>query len=91
MPADNDGKIQTIRKLGNALLNMQQMSIRQAVHVVLSLPLHSSSRKTIFINTTPNDRQIAMLKRPLLLEQEPDDSENIVSASILEKYIACPA
>ena len=32
---DNDGKIVTIRKLGNALLNMQQMSIRQAVHVVL--------------------------------------------------------
>ena len=87
---NNDGKIQTIRKLGNTLLNMQQMSIRQAVHVVISLPLHSSSRKTIFINTAPDVKQIVVLKRPLLLEQEPNDSEDIVSASILDKYITRP-
>ena len=64
--ADNDGKIETIRKLGNALLNMQQMSIRQAVHIVLSFPLYSSSRNTIFINIAPDDKQIVVLKRPLL-------------------------
>ena len=88
--AGNYGKIESIRKLGNALLNIQQISIRQAVHIVLSLPLYSSSRNTVFINTTPDDKQIAVLKRPLLLEQEPDDSEDIVFASILDKYMARP-
>ena len=69
---------------------MQYMSSRQTLHVVLPFPLHTSSRKTIFINIAPDDRQIVVLKRPLLLEQEPDYSEDIVSASILDKYIAWP-
>jgi len=46
-----DNKIETIRKLGNTLINMQQMSSRQVVHISLSLSLYSTSRKTIFINT----------------------------------------
>ena len=35
-----DDNIQIIFKLGNALLEQQQMSSRQVVHIVLSLPLH---------------------------------------------------
>ena len=87
---NNDGKIQKIHKLGNTLLNMQQMSSRQAVHIVLSLPLHSSSRKTIFINTSPDDKKTVVLKRPSLLEKEPDDPVDIISPSVLDKYIARP-
>lgn len=48
---DRDNKIQTIHKLGNVMLNTQQMLTRQAFHIVPSFPLYSSSRKTIFINT----------------------------------------
>lgn len=49
-----DDTIQVIRKLGNALLNFQEMSSRQAVHIVLPLALHCSSLRTIFINTSPH-------------------------------------
>lgn len=59
---NNEIKIETIQKLGNALLNMQQMSSRQAVHIVLSLPLYSSSRKIIFINTAPFDKRTFVLE-----------------------------
>ena len=48
-----DDNIQIIHKLGNALLEQQEMSSRQAMHIVLSLPLHQSSQKTMFINTSP--------------------------------------
>ena len=34
--------MQMIRTLGNTLLNLQQMSSQQAVHIVLSLPLTCS-------------------------------------------------
>ena len=87
---NNDSKVETIRRLGNALLNMQQMSSRQAVHIVLSLPLYSSSRKTIFINTAPSEKRTFVLKKPHVLQQEPDDSENIMCASIIDKYLARP-
>ena len=88
---NNDNNIDTIRKLGNALLNMQQMSSRQAVHIILSLPLYSSSRKTVFINTTPLEKRTFVLKRPSQLQQEPDSSEDIMCASIIDRYIARPS
>ena len=71
----------------NALINYQEMSSRQAVHIALSLPLHKSSRKTIFINTSPPENRILLLKSPKLLAKEKDDFENIMYASVVDKYI----
>jgi hypothetical protein len=45
--------MKTISRLGKALVNMQQMSAQQVVHIILPLPLNTSSRKCIFINTSP--------------------------------------
>jgi hypothetical protein len=67
--------MQMIRTLGNTLLNLQQMSAQQVVHISLSLPLNSSSRECIFINTTLPSEHTFMLKPPFLLKQEPDNSE----------------
>ena len=44
--------IQTISRLGKALLNLPQMSVQQDVYIVLSLSLNTSSRKCIFMNTS---------------------------------------
>ena len=82
--------MQMIRKLGNALLNMQQMSAQQAMHITLSLPLSCSSREFIFINTYPVDERNVMLKPPILLKQEPDDSEDVMCHSIIYHYIRHP-
>jgi hypothetical protein len=43
--------MQMICTLRNTLLNLQQMSAQQVVHIVLSLRLNYSSRKCVFINT----------------------------------------
>ena len=48
-----DDNIQIIRKLGNALLEQQQISSRQVFHIVHSFPLHQSSQKMMFIKTSP--------------------------------------
>jgi len=53
---NNDSKVETIRKLGNALLNMQQMSSRQAIYIVFSLPLYCLSRKSIFLDIAPSNK-----------------------------------
>jgi hypothetical protein len=50
--------IQMIHTLGNTLLNLQQMSAQQEVHIALSLPLTCSSRKCVFINTSPLEKHI---------------------------------
>ena len=72
------------------MLNYQQMSSYQTVHIALSLPLQRSSRSTIFINTSPLESKIVMLKSLKLLGKKKDDFENIMYASAIEKYVARP-
>jgi len=83
--------MQMIHKLGNTLLNLQQMSAQQAVHIALSLPLSCNSRECIFINTSAVDEHTLMLKPPILLKQEPDDSEDVMCHSIIDYYIGRPS
>lgn len=68
-------------------LNMQQMSSQQAVHIIFPLPLYSSSRKTIFINTALAEKQTYVLKRPILLQHEPNNFEDILCMTTFDKYV----
>jgi len=69
---------------------MQQMPAQQAVHIVLSLPLNSGSRHCIFINTSPINERAFMLKRPKDLQQEPNESKDVMCLSIIDYYIQHP-
>jgi hypothetical protein len=83
--------IQMIRTLGNTLLNLQQMSAQQAVHIALSLPLNCSSRKCVFINTSPLEKHTFVLKPLVLLEQELDNSKDMLCRSIIDYYLQRPS
>ena len=83
--------IQMIHMLGNTLLNIQQMSSQQAVHIALSLPLTCSSRKCVFINTSPLEKPTFMLKPHVLMQQEPNNSKDVVCRSIIDYYVQCPS
>jgi hypothetical protein len=83
--------VQMIQTLGNTFLNIQQISAQQAVHIALSLPLTCSSRKCVFINTSPPEKCTFVLKPPVLLQQEPDKSEDMVCHSIIDYYIQRPS
>jgi len=80
-----------IRKLGNTLLNLQQMLAQQAVHIVLSFPLSCSSRECIFIHTSPVDERTIMLKPTILLKQEPNDLEDVMCHYIIDYHIGSPS
>jgi hypothetical protein len=83
--------IQMIHTLGNTLLNIQQMFAQQAVHIALSLPLTCSSRKCVFINTSPLEKCTFVLKPPIFLEQEPDNSKDVLCRSIVDYYLQRPS
>jgi hypothetical protein len=65
--------IQMIRILGNTLINLQQMSAQQEVHIALSLPLTCGSKQCVFINTSPLEKCIFVLKPSVFLQQELDN------------------
>jgi hypothetical protein len=79
-----------IHTLGNTLLNIQQMSSQQVFHITLSLPLNCSSRKCVFINTSPLETRTFVLKPPSLLKQDPDNSEDMIYRSIIDYYLQRP-
>jgi hypothetical protein len=84
-------EISHMRTLGNALLNLQQMSTQQAVHILLSLPLNSSSRKCVFINTSPLENHTFVLKPSCFLQQEPNNSEDVLCRYIVDYYLQLPS
>jgi hypothetical protein len=83
--------IQMIRTLGNTFLNHQQMSAQQAVHIALSLSLNYSSRKCVFINTSPLEKRTFVLKPSVFLEQDTDNSEDMLCRSIIDYYLQRPS
>jgi hypothetical protein len=83
--------IQMIHTLGNTFLNLQQMSTQQAIHIALSLPLTCSSRKFVFINTSPLEKHTFVLKPPVFLEQDPNNSEDVLCRSIVDYYLQRPS
>ena len=66
------------------------MSAQQAVHIILSLPLNTSSRNCIFVNTSPIEHRAFVLKKQKELEREPDESEDIMCPSIIDYYVLRP-
>ena len=69
---------------------MQQISPQQVVHIVLSLPLNTSSRNCVFINTLSSDKRAFILKKKKELQQEKDESEDKICPSIIDYYMRPP-
>ena len=64
---------QMIGMLGNAMLNLQQMSMQQAIYIVLWFPFNNSNRKCVIINTSSKERWAFILKRPKKFQQKPNN------------------
>ena len=82
--------IEMIRTLEIHYLTFNRCQLNHAVHITLSMPLNSSSRQCVFINTSPSDEGTFILKPNFLLKQEPDNSEDIMCRSIIDYYVARP-
>ena len=82
---------QQVRDIGNTFLNSVEISAQEAVYIILQLPMRKSSREIIFINTSPPDERIQLLKPLSEIEELPDESEEIHSGGLIKRYIERPA
>ena len=78
---------QQVRDIGNKFLNSVEISTQEAVYIILQLPMRKSSREVIFINTSPPDERIQLLKPLSEIEELPDESEEIHSGGLIKRYI----
>ena len=81
---------QQVRDIGNKFLNSVEISAQEAVYIVLQLPMKKCSRQVIFINTTPPEERVQLLKPVSDIKELEDDSEDIYTSGLLQRYAKRP-
>ena len=75
-----------MRKVGSAFLTRQEVSARDAVYRLLSLPMKQLSRSVVFVDTNPKNERIAVLKDKSTLDQLDEDDTNVFQKSLIDRY-----
>ena len=66
---------QQVRDIGNRFLNNVEISAQEEVYIVLQLPMRKSSRHVVFINTSPPEDRVQLLKPLQEINDLEDDSD----------------
>lgn len=82
---------QQVRDIGNKFLNNVEISAQEAVYIVLQLPMRKSSRQVVFVNTSPPEDRVKLLKSFSDIKEMEDDSEEIYASGLLDRYTKRPA
>jgi len=76
---------QQVRDIGSKFVNNVEISAQEAVYIVLQLPMRkASSREIVFINTTPPEERVQLLKPVNDIKEMDDDSEEIYTSGLLK-------
>ncbi|XP_035683454.1 uncharacterized protein LOC118420666 [Branchiostoma floridae] len=79
-----------LRKLGTTFLNHREVSAQEAAYRLLSLPLKSTTRTSLFVSTSTKDKRVSMLKPVSVLATMADEDEDIFETSLHDRYAARP-
>ena len=88
--ARSEDVISQLRKLGTTFLNNREVSAQEAAYRLLSLPLKKCSRQVIFVNTSPKENRVSMLKPTAVLQDMDEGDEDIFCKCLTDKYAARP-
>ncbi|KAI8780918.1 ATP-dependent DNA helicase PIF1 [Biomphalaria glabrata] len=74
------------RQIANTFLTKQEVSMQEAVCIILGLPFSSASTKCIFINTSRPDKRVYLAKSEEYLRTLDPDSGDAFAEGILNHY-----
>ena len=77
---------QKVRHIGNKFLNAVEISTQEAAHLVLQIPMRRSTRDFQFMNNSHPDERTFLLKKLDKIKELPDNSCDIESDNIIERY-----
>ena len=86
----NSSNKQQVRDIGNKFLNNVEISAQEAVYIVLQLPMRKSSLQVIFINTSPPEDRVQLLKPLKEINDLEDDSDEIYASGLIKHYTKRP-
>jgi exonuclease III len=88
--AGNHSIREKMRIISNKFLNHCEISAQEAIYLLLQMPLTQSSRQVHFVNTSPPDQRIHILKPLDILNTLPDDSTEVTCTGLIERYANRP-
>lgn len=77
---------QQVRRIGNQFLTHVEVGAQGAAYLVLQMPLRKTSRSVLFVNTSPPEERVIMLKSKHFLENMKENSTDIESSNIVTLY-----
>ena len=79
-----------VRHIGNHFLNSVEVGAQEAAYLVLQMPLTKASRDVAFINTSPIDERVILVKPETELQKLSDNSTDIECSNIVRRYSKRP-
>ena len=79
-----------LRTIGGKFLNSVELSAQEASYILLQLPMKKASRQVIFVNTSPPEERVFLLKPIHVLESMDDNDTNVQSTGLIERYANRP-
>ena len=79
-----------VRHIRNVFINCVEVSVQEAVYLVLPMPLIKCSRDIVFINTSTPEERIFLLKPKSVLDELPAKSTDIESNNVIRRYSKRP-
>ena len=81
---------QQVRDIGNKFLNNVEISAQEAVYIALQLPMRKSCQ-AVFINTSPPEDRVQLLKPLQEIKDLEDESDEIYASGLINRYTKRPA
>ena len=77
---------ESVRHIGNKFLNNVEVSAQEAIYLVMQMKLRRATREVIFVNTSPPEKRVILLKPLDEIQNMPSTATDIESDNILKKY-----
>jgi hypothetical protein len=81
---------ETFRHIANSFTNSVEISAQEAVYILLGMPMRHCSRKVQFINTSPPEDRVRLLKPMNVIQQLEDDDEDVITSNMITRYAGRP-
>lgn len=74
-----------VREIGNKFTKHVEISAQEAAYITLQLPMKRSSRSFLFLNTSPPDDRLFIVKDKEQIKRLPYDSEEIQCENVISR------
>ncbi|XP_062569080.1 uncharacterized protein LOC134231172 [Saccostrea cucullata] len=79
-----------VRHIGNHFLNSVEVGAQEAAYLVLQMPMTKASRDVVFINTSPSDDRVILIKTDAELEKLTPNSTDVECSNVIKRYANRP-